>query len=553
MRLWRGALGVAAAIPLAFLALFFLWPVASLVATGLGGGIVTPEGGIFSVLSNPRTGRVIGQTLAQAGAGTLLSVVLGLPAAFALYRIRFAGQTVIRGLLTVPFVLPTVVVGVAFQSLFGPGGMLFGLGLDQSFTAIVLALAFFNVTLVARIVGGFWQSLDERPEQAARMLGASPLRAWASVTLPRLLPAIGSAAALVFLFCATAFGVVLVLGGKQFSNIETEIYGLTMQFLDLQGAAVLSLVQAVIVIITLMVSARLRTRYSAGERRISGAARLERAGRKHAAVLTVFAVTVLTLHVLPILSLGVRSLRRSDGSLTFDHYRFLVDPPEESPLATTVFEALWVSVRFALLAALLAMVLGTLIALVLSRRPRSTPAKRAQGAYEMFVMMPLGVSAVTLGLGLLLTMHNPLGLGIDLRSSTALIPVAQTLVALPLVIRTMLPVLRSVSPRQLDAATLLGASPARVFRTIELPALSRAFGLSIGFAFATSLGEFGATSFLVRSGSETLPVVISQLVSHQAASSYGTGLAAAMVLGLATSVVMLLAESWRVTEHAGGW
>ena len=553
MRLWRGALGVAAAIPLAFLALFFLWPVASLVATGLGGGIVTPEGGIFSVLSNPRTGRVIGQTLAQAGAGTALSVVLGLPAAFALYRIRFVGQTVIRGLLTVPFVLPTVVVGVAFQSLFGPGGMLFGLGLDQSFTAIVLALAFFNVTLVARIVGGFWQSLDERPEQAARMLGASPLRAWASVTLPRLLPAIGSAAALVFLFCATAFGVVLVLGGKQFSNIETEIYGLTMQFLDLQGAAVLSLVQAVIVIITLMVSARLRTRYSAGERRISGAARLERAGRKHAAVLTVFAVTVLALHVLPILSLGVRSLRRSDGSLTFDHYRFLVDPPEESPLATTVFEALWVSVRFALLAALLAMVLGTLIALVLSRRPRSTPAKRAQGAYEMFVMMPLGVSAVTLGLGLLLTMHNPLGLGIDLRSSTALIPVAQTLVALPLVIRTMLPVLRSVSPRQLDAATLLGASPARVFRTIELPALSRAFGLSIGFAFATSLGEFGATSFLVRSGSETLPVVISQLVSHQAASSYGTGLAAAMVLGLATSVVMLLAEGWRVTEHAGGW
>ncbi|MDA3146155.1 iron ABC transporter permease [Leucobacter sp. UCMA 4100] len=553
MRLWRGALGVAAAIPLAFLALFFLWPVASLVATGLGGGIVTPEGGIFSVLSNPRTGRVIGQTLAQAGAGTALSVVLGLPAAFALYRIRFVGQTVIRGLLTVPFVLPTVVVGVAFQSLFGPGGMLFGLGLDQSFTAIVLALAFFNVTLVARIVGGFWQSLDERPEQAARMLGASPLRAWASVTLPRLLPAIGSAAALVFLFCATAFGVVLVLGGKQFSNIETEIYGLTMQFLDLQGAAVLSLVQAVIVIITLMVSARLRTRYSAGERRTSGTARLERAGRKHAAVLTVFAVTVLTLHVLPILSLGVRSLRRSDGSLTFDHYRFLVDPPEESPLATTVFEALWVSVRFALLAALLAMVLGTLIALVLSRRPRSTPAKRAQGAYEMFVMMPLGVSAVTLGLGLLLTMHNPLGLGIDLRSSTALIPVAQTLVALPLVIRTMLPVLRSVSPRQLDAATLLGASPARVFRTIELPALSRAFGLSIGFAFATSLGEFGATSFLVRSGSETLPVVISQLVSHQAASSYGTGLAAAMVLGLATSVVMLLAEGWRVTEHAGGW
>lgn len=550
---WRVTVAVAAAVPLAFLAIFFLWPVASLVATGLGGTFSDGSASPFGVLAEPRTLRVIGQTLAQAGAGTLLSVVLGLPAAFALYRVRFAGQSTLRALLTVPFVLPTVVVGVAFQSLFGPGGMLFGLGLDQSFMAIVFALAFFNVTLVARVVGGFWQTLDDRPEQAARMLGASAPRAWATVTLPRLLPAIGSAAALVFLFCATSFGVVLVLGGKAFSNIETEIYRLTMQFLDLRGAAVLALVQAVIVVATLLASQALRRSQGRSETRHGHTARAPKLGRQHAAVMGFFALTVLCLHVLPIASLVIRSLRRTDGSYTLDHYRFLITPPAESPLSTSVLDALMTSLGFALTATIIAMTLGTMIALVLSRRPRSMLARRAAGGFEAVVMLPLGVSAVTLGLGLLMTMHNPLGLGIDLRSSSAMIPIAQTLVALPLVIRTMLPVLRSVGERQVQAATMLGAAPGRVFRTIEMPALSKAFGLSIGFAFATSLGEFGATSFLVRSGGETLPVVVAQLVSHQAPTSYATGLAAAVTLGLITSIVMLAAERLRVTEYTGGW
>lgn len=553
MRGWRVTLAVASAIPLAFLALFFLWPVVALLITGLfDGGSFDPLGSI-EVFRESRTYRAVTQTLAQATSATALSLLLGLPAAFVLYRVRFPGQTILRGLLTVPFVLPTVVVGVAFQALFGPGGTLAFLGLDRSFIAIVLALTFFNVTLVMRVVGGFWQSLDERPEQAARMLGATPTRAFVTVTLPRLLPAIGSAAALVFLFCSTAFGVVLVLGGRRFSNIETEIYRLTMQFLDLRGAAMLALVQAVIVIGALIVSTRLRQPAGSGATREARNARLPTVSIRHVPVVAVFVVTVAFLHALPMIALVLRSLRRPDGTLTLDHYRFLVRPPEESPLGGSVIQALTVSLGFALIATVIAMLLGVMISLVLSRRPRSRIRVRALGLFEIVVMLPIGISAVTLGLGLLLTMHNPLGFGIDLRTSTVLIPVAQTLVALPLVIRTMLPMLRSIDPRHIDAATMLGATPARIFRTIDLPILGKTFGLSLGFAFATSLGEFGATSFLVRSGLETLPVVIAQLISHQAASSYGTGLAAAIILGIVTTAVMLVAEGWRVTEHAGEW
>lgn len=547
---WPGRLAwaAAAALPVAFLLLFFVWPVISLVAVGLGGGIgaqsAEPEGPL-RVLAEPRTWQVIGQTLAQAIGGTLLSVALGLPAAFVLYRLEFRGRAVLRGLATVPFVLPTVVVGAAFVALIGPGGPLSGLGLDQSYFAIVLALAFFNVTVVARTVGGFWAQLDPRPEEAARVLGAAPARVFATVTLPTLAPAIASAAALVFLFCATSFGVVLILGGRAFSNIEVEIYRLTVQFLDLRGAAVLSLVQLVIVIAVLVVSTRLRRRREHAVELRFEAQRGLRPRRAHLPAILIFALTAALLHALPILTLVARSLRDTEGRISLINYAHLFAPPESAGLTGTVVDAMLLSLRFALVAAAIALVLGLLVALVASRRPRHPALRRAIEAFDGFVMLPLGVSAVTLGFGLLLTMHRPLGLGVDLRTSVVLIPIAQALIALPLVVRTLLPVLRGLDPRQREAAATLGASPLRVIGTIDLRVLGRPLGLAVGFAFAVSLGEFGATAFLVRPGAQTLPVVVAQLVGRQGAEHFGMALAAAVVLGLLTAVIMLLAERWR--------
>lgn len=548
---------IAAAIPLAFLALFFAWPVLALLVTGFSEGGSFSLTGIPEVFGDPRSWRVIAQTLAQAVLGTALSLLLGLPAAFVLYRLDFPGRGLLRALTTVPFVLPTVVVGVAFTALLGPGAPLAWLGLDQSLTAIVLALAFFNVTVVARTVGGFWAQLDPRPAQSAQMLGASPARVWWTVTLPTLAPAVASAASLVFLFCATSFGVVLILGGRQFSNIETEIYRLTVQFLDLRSAAVLSLAQFAIVAAVLVMSARLRRRREQAVGMRFGwvgteSPRPNRPTRAQLPVILVFAATILLLHALPILTLIARSLRGPDGTVSLINYVHLVVPPPTSALNSTVFEAILLSLGIAVVATAIAVPLGALTALVASRRPRHPLLRRAVELFDGFAMLPLGVSAVTLGFGLLLTMHRPLGLGFDLRTSVVLIPIAQALIALPLVVRTLLPVLRGVDPRLRDAAAMLGASPLRVLATIDLRMLGRSAGLALGFAFATSLGEFGATAFLVRPGAQTLPVVIASLIGRQGAENYGMALAAAVVLGLLTATVMLLGERWR-GDARGEW
>ena len=81
------------------------------------------------------------------------------------------------------------------------------------------------------------------------------------------------------------------------------------------------------------------------------------------------------------------------------------------------------------------------------------------------------------------------------------------LIAIPFVVRIMTPVLRAIDPRLREAAAMLGASPARVWREVDLPIVARAALVAAGFAFAISLGEFGATLFIVRPDAPTLPVL----------------------------------------------
>src|SRR5262245_19627324 len=210
--------------PVLVLAVFFVLPVSGMVARGFVVDGRFDAGGVLEVLGWPRTHRVLWFTVWSAGLATVVSVLLGLPAAYVLHRLSFPFRNVVRAMLLVPFVLPTVVVGVAFRLLIADSGPLGFLGLDGTPVAIIAGLAFFNVAVVIRAVGAAWESLDPRPGEAAAALGAAPAQVFRTVTFPALRPALISAASVVFLFCATSFGVVLTLGGLRYSSVETEIY-----------------------------------------------------------------------------------------------------------------------------------------------------------------------------------------------------------------------------------------------------------------------------------------------------------------------------------------
>ena len=473
-------------------------------------------------------------------------MALGIPGALVLYRRAFPGRDLLRGVVTVPFVLPSVVVGVAFHALVTRGGPLEALDLDGTLTAVVAALAFFNYGLVVRTVGTMWSRLDPRAVEAARALGASPMRAFATVTLPALAPAIASAASLTFLFCATAYGVVLVLGGVGIGTIETEIYRLTTQYLDLRGAAVLSVVQLGVIALALWVAERARaaTQTRLRLRTEVPAPRLRAAD---APALAVTAATVGGLLVAPMAVLVARSLQR-DGAWTLANYTDLGSTGGRSALLVTVWEAAANSVSVAVAAAAIALSLGVAVCLVVSRRPRSRALARVITGLDAAFMLPLGVSAVTVGFGFLITLARP---PLALTRSWWILPLAQAVVAVPLVVRTLLPALRAIDPRQREAAAALGAGPGRVLLSVDGPQLLRAGGLAAGFALATSLGEFGATSFLARPQEPTLPVVVYRLIGSPGSQNQGMALAGGVVLAVGSAAVMLGCE-WLQTRLGPG-
>ena len=526
-------------VPLAFLGVFFVAPVANLFTRGFSDGFEA----VARILTSGRTATLLRNTISQTILGTGISVIFGVPIAYLLYRTRFPGKGALQALVMVPFVLPTVVVGVAFRSLLRSGGLLASLGIDQTFTAVLLGLVFFNISVVVRTVGSLWERLDPRQEQAARSLGAGPWRTFATVTLPALAPAIASAAALVSLFCITAFGVVLVLGGARYGTIETEIYQRTTLFLDLSGAAVLSIVQLFVIAGVLWFSNWATTRHDAALALTGGRYGLQKWNWHNPADLLaaiICGIAVIGLIAFPLFGLIIRSLHDGLGNWSLINYQNL----NAAGVLISPATALMNSLRAGALAAAIALTMGLLLALVLSRRPESRIAKKAIKMFDAFVMLPLGVSSVTVGFGFLITLTRPF-FGVDLRISGLLIPFAQAVVAVPLVVRTLLPVLRAVDPRMRQAAAMLGASPLQVLRTIDLGLALRAIGLAAGFAFATSLGEFGATSFLARPDAPTLPVLIFRLLSRPGQENYGMALAASVILGLLTAAIMLIFEHLR--------
>jgi thiamine transport system permease protein len=530
-----------ALLPVVVLGVFFLLPVGGMIARGfwVDGGF--DAGAVGEVLTRPRVHRVLWFTVWSAGLGTLVSLVLGLPAAYVLHRLHFPLRRTIRALLLVPFVLPTVVVGVAFRELLGESGPLGFLGLDGTPVAIVAGLAFFNVAVVIRAVGAAWESLDARPGEAAAALGATPRQVFLTVTLPALRPAIVSAASVVFLFCATSFGVVLTLGGLRYSSVETEIYLLTTQLLDLQAAAALSIIQLVAVTALLALAGRLRAVPDPTVAR--QAARPRRPNRSDAPQLVATAALLL-LVAAPVLVLVLGSLRVGDG-WGLANYRRLDAGPTDHALLVPATDALVTSLRTAVDATWMSLLLGTLVAVVVSRRSHSRTERRLRGALDGFFMLPLGVSAVTLGFGFLITLDHP---PLDLRDSPLLVPLAQALVALPLVVRTIVPVLAGVDDRQRQAAASLGAGPLRAALTVDVPILWRPLLAAAGFAFAVSLGEFGATSFLARDEHPTLPVLIYQLIGRPGVGNYGSALAASVVLAATTALVVLAVDRLRVAS-----
>ena len=516
------------------MAVFFGLPVVAILALGIAPDGRMDVAGIANALGEPFVLQDGLFTLGLATAATVLTVVAGMPAAYVFARFEFPGRRVARGLATVPFVLPTVVVASAFIALLGPRSPLVG-----TVWAVLLASVFYNLAVIIRLVGGLWAHLDPRLEDAARLLGATPWRAFREVTWPLLRPAVASAASIVFLFNVTSFGLVLLLGGAGTTTLEVEIYRQTAQLLDLRTAAALSILQMSVVLLLLLAYARAQERLAVAQRLRAAreTSRKPRTGRERVLVIVVLGALALYLG-LPLAVLVFRSVSVG-GGLGLDAYAGLLSGTSTSGLFVPPQEAIQNSFVFAVLTLVIATGLGLLAALVIGYR-----RGWLSSGFDALVMLPLGTSAVTVGFGFIVALDEP---PLDLRTSALLIPLAHSLIAMPFVLRVLVPVIRSIDPRLREAAAVLGAAPRRVWREVDLPVIRRAVLVGAAFAFAVSLGEFGATIFVARPDTPTIPIAVARLLSLPGSGPFAQAMAMSTVLMVLTAAALLAVERFRGT------
>ncbi|MDB2225308.1 iron ABC transporter permease [Halorubrum ezzemoulense] len=511
-----------------------------------------------ALLSPDRRLGIVGFTAYQAVLSTVASVALGLPAAYLLARFEFPGRRTLRSLTIVPFVLPSIMVAVGFVATFGENGTLNAalttLGLPRvelmfTLEAVVIAHAFYNAPLVARVTTAAWESVDASAVETARSLGAGPVRAFVDVVAPQVYPAVLTGAALTFVFTFGTFPIVLALGGFELVTVEVLVYRLVRD-LSYAEAAVLAIIELAVSLGVLLAYLRYEARQSTGAR---GARPLPRRPLSPPAAtlrellpragLAAYAVVAGVVFLAPIASMVLASVTGGDGAITLDHYRFLVERQQTgAAFQVRPWPAIRNSLAFATGATLLALPMGVVVAVLTTRR------YRGRTLVDAAAMAPLAVSGIIVGLGLL----RGLVFGVEIggwriaASGAAAIVVAHAVSGYPFVVRTVSPGLAGLDRSLVESARALGASRARVIRDVEIPLVWPAVVAGAAFAFAVSIGEFTSTVVLATGADAyTMPVAIERFIGRRLGPATAMGVVLLVVTGVSFVVIERLGGDHR--------
>jgi thiamine transport system permease protein len=511
------------------------------------------------LLSGDRETGIVGFTIYQAALSTVASVALGVPLAYILARHEFPGRRTLRSLTILPFVLPSILVAVGFRAAFSEDGPLnavlavAGIGpieLLFSLEAIVIAHAFYNAPLVARLTIAAWESVDASAVETARSLGANRLQAFRDVIAPQLYPSVLMGATLTFVFTLGTFPIVLALGGVELMTVEVRVFRL-VRSLDYAEAAALAIVELSLSLAVLYGYLRYEARQSIdarGARPLSRRPLVPRSLSVRTALsrlgILVYTLVALVVFVLPIVSMIAASLTDAGGP-TLDNYRFLLERQAEG----AAFQVQpWPAVRNSLVFAggslLLALPMGVTVAVLTTRR------YRGRKLVDVVAMAPLAISGIVVGIGLL----RGLVFGIEIGSRRVVvggavaIVAAHAVAAYPFVVRTVAPGLERIDRQLVESARALGAGRSRALVDIELPLIWPGVVAGAAFAVAISMGEFTSTVVLA-TGTDwySMPVAIERFIGRR----LGPATAMGVVLLLVTSLSFLLVDRLG-GEYRGG-
>ncbi len=510
-------------------------PVLSVLGAGvLDHGLLEWAGRVRTTLLRPSTFRSLRFSAGQAAVSALVSLLLALPGAFFLAKVRFPGKRLVQSLTLLPFVLPSLIVILAVISFYGRSGVLgvllqrgFGLDLTMVYSpvGIIIAHVMFNISVALRIVSTGMLAIDDRYREVSLSLGESRMARIRYLYLPLLLPSLLAAGTIIFLYCFISFGIVLIFGGVRYATLEVRIYQEMFTHLNLTAAGVLALLQIVVcgtaVYLLQRVSNRRRAVTKAG-RRFRAYAWSEVSAALRLTCLLYWLVILLFLFA-PLLAIAVRSFRPG-GEWSLLSYRALfVGHIGDRNIAEIIRAGFPEVVLTSLQIALVSAALSTAGAYAAARVLRGK-----QVAYlDTLFTLPLAVSSVTFSLGMRLLWFGTF-------SPLTLVVLTQSIMSFPLVFRGIRSTMETLPIRYSESAESLGAGLVRRLFTLEIPLLWRGVVNSYIFAFSLSLADFSAVLTIGRGEIVTFPIAMYRLIGFQ---SFDVALA----LGVCYILVTLLA------------
>lgn len=494
-----------------------------------------------------QTKGAIGFTFKVAALSTLVTLVVGVPLAWNLGRYRWPGHAFLRGLFTVPFVMPSILVAMGFLALFDAWPIM---RREGAIWALLIAHAWFNLALVVRFCEPLLATLDPELEEAARLLphGETRWQRMRNLWAPLMWPSVAAAGAMTFLFSFTSFALVRWLTPGQ-RNLEVVMANQSdwagIQIPEL-GRAPSEIVMAasMVQMLTILASLALISWLQSKRMRMVTPT-IEDARTRGTTGWAVHLMLMAGFVLAPLVALTFSSFQiRGEWSLAGWEAAFA-----GSRTGIGVSEALRSSIGYALLTLAIALPLGYILADTIQRVEQTRP--RLAMVIDVLAMLPLAISAVIIGLGVLIGL---------LRTEPALlrewwIPAyGHVMLTTPFVVRILLPAMRGLDPDFENSAALLGARPFRRLVSIRLPLLRGSLIVAGCFVLAISLGEFGASWVVIRFTEwTTLPVLIDELLGRPGfdpvprAAAHAGGV---VLLGL-TMVLFMAVERFRPLGRGG--
>ena len=511
---------------LGFYLIFFFYPIGKILSLGFS------FSSFEQAFTSASVQKALWFTLWQATVSSALSLIIGIFISSVFAKSNFKFKRFLEALTFVPFVMPTVVVASAFISVnellrldHTP------LNLQGSALGIIVAHIFFNTSIVVRTLTTTWPMIDFESEQAAQTLGANRLQTFFRITLPQLKSGLISAGSLAFLFTFTSFGVILILGGLGKATIETEIWRYATQRTEFETAAILGIIQLLVVVVMLAINNKFLVTESKNTNLVSKV-RDSYSVSKYRKLFN--AIFILGFFGFPFFVLVERSMSTPTG-YSFVYYKQIL--LENSDARFSIFgtrRAIYNSLLWGTLAMVIATVVGLIAAYLLTNK-----SKALAQLSGVFLLLPLGASGVLLGFGILISLNSGF---LDFRSQWWIVPLAQGLLGIGIVARITSNAIKKIDPSIRHAASTLGASSLIIWRKVDYPIIAKSIIAGSAFSFALALGEFGATSFLVRPQRPTIPTTIFNLLGRPGSTTFGQAMALSVILAVITWLVVSLLD-----------